>query len=339
MVTGGTGFLGSHTVVALLKAGHQVRLLVRSEQKMNKLFALHKVKIDDYVVGDVTDKDAVLKALEGCDAVIHTAAMVATQKKYADLVHRTNVDGTKYVIGQALEKGIRHIVHVSSITAIFDPDSECVDENSPPGKANNAYGRSKVECERYVRDLQAQGAPVVITYPTGVIGPLDPGFTEPLQGLKIFLEKLAIITSTGIQFVDVRDCADVNVAILGREPGPDRFALGGYYYPWAKLTDQLEALTGRRLFRLKLSPAVMHVFGVVSEWYGRITQQEVTLTREAVSYATRWSVVSNDKVEKELGFTFRDGARTMADTLQWMAQQGHLKKKHIGKLAEEDLSV
>lgn len=335
MVTGGTGFLGSHTVVALLKAGHQVRLLVRSEEKMRKLFALHDVVIDDFIVGDVTDKTAVIEALRGCEAVIHSAAMVATQKKYAELVRRTNVGGTKLVIGQALEQGIKHIVHVSSITAIFDPEKDYVDENSVPGKATNAYGQSKVECERYVRGLQAEGAPVVITYPTGVVGSNDPGLTEPLQGLQVFLEKIAVITSTGIQLVDVRDCADVNVALLDREPGPDRFAIGGYYYQWYELMDLLEDLTGRKLFRLKISPKLMFAIGAISEWFGRVADKEVTATREAVTYATKWSVVSNDKLEKELGFTFRCGRQTIADTLIWMAQNGHLKMKSIGKLANQ----
>lgn len=334
MVTGGTGFLGSHTVVALLKAGHQVRLLVRSEEKMRKLFSLHGVEIKDFIVGDVTDKSTVAEALKGCDAVIHTAAMVATQKKYAELVRRTNVDGTKYVIGQALEQGIKHIVHVSSITAIFDPDAPNVDENSQPGKASNAYGQSKVECERYVRDLQSKGAPVIITYPTGVIGPNDPGLTEPLQAFQVILGQLAVITTTGIQFVDVRDCADVNVALLGRESGPDRFAIGGYYYLWGELAALLEELTGRKLLKANIPPKLMFLIGAVSEWFGRITGREVTATREAMTYATKWSVVSNSKLEKELGFVFRDGRETIAETLLWMAQEGHLKTKHIGKLSK-----
>lgn len=335
MVTGGTGFIGSHTVVALLKAGHQVRLLVRSEEKMRKLFAIHDIEIEDYIVGDVTDKAAVSEALKGCDAVIHTAAMVATQKKYAELVHRTNVGGTKLVIGQALEQGIKQIVHVSSITAIFDPELPQVDENTEPGKASNAYGQSKVECEHYVRKLQAQGAPIAITYPTGVIGPNDPGLTEPLQAFQIFLGKLAVVTTTGIQFVDVRDCADVNVVLLEREPGPSRYALGGHYYLWGELADLLDDLTSRKLFRLKLPPKIMYLVGTVSEMYGRITGQEVTTTREAVTYATKWSVVSNAKVEKELGFKFRDGRQTIEETLIWMAQNGHLQMKHIGRLADQ----
>ncbi len=333
MVTGGTGFLGSHSVVALLKAGYDVRLLVRSETKMRRLFAQHGVEIKDFVVGDVTDDASVARALEGCDAVIHSAAMVATAKKYADLVHRTNVGGTKSVINQALDKGIERIIHVSSVTAIYNPDCEQVNEESPPGKAHNAYGRSKVECEHFVRGLQEKGAPIAITYPTGVIGPYDPALTEPLAGLQYFLSKPPVITTTGIQFVDVRDCADINILLLNRPAKPERFAIGGFYYPWGELVSILEELTGRSLKRIPMPPRLLMCAGYLADVVSRISGLDFIFTKEAATYATRWSFVSSDKLLNELDFKFRSDRQTMKDTLRWMAEAGHLKPQQIGRLS------
>ena len=179
MVTGGTGFVGYHTVLALLGAGHEVSLLVRSIDKMLNLFG--EDTIEHYTRGDIGDRDAIERAMDGCDAVIHAAAMVSTSAKDAERVFRGNFEGAQNVIGMALDKGIGSIIHVSSVTALFNPKAKVLDENSPPGSAQNAYGRSKVACEEYVRELQAQGAPIYISYPATVIGPDDPGMTERRQ--------------------------------------------------------------------------------------------------------------------------------------------------------------
>ena len=180
MITGATGFVGYHIAQALLDAGHTVSLLIRSVDKMLRLYG-EDCNLD-YTVGDITDPAKVARALEGCDAVIHAAAMVSTDANDAEKVFQTNVEGAKTVIGCALSLGIRPVIHVSSVTALYDPKADILDENSPPGAARNAYGRSKVACEEYVRDLQAQGEQIYITYPATVIGPEDPGLTEAHVG-------------------------------------------------------------------------------------------------------------------------------------------------------------
>ena len=194
-VTGGSGFVGSHTVAGLLGAGHQVRLLIRDPIKMHKVFDDHDIGIDDYVAGDVTDAALVRDAMAGCDAVLHCAGIVATSRKMEHLVRQTNVGGTENVVGQAADLGIERILHVSSITAMHDPEHATINELSSPGRAENAYSRSKVESEYYARGLQAAGAPVTITYPTGVIGPQDPGLSEPLEGLALMLKTIVALNS------------------------------------------------------------------------------------------------------------------------------------------------
>lgn len=335
MVTGGTGFIGSFTAAALIEAGHEVRLLVRSQEKMVRVFENHELEIEDFVIGDVTDPNSVAEALEGCDAVVHSAALVATADKYADEVWQTNVEGTINVIDQALALGIERIIHVSSITALFDPKARVVSETSPPGQARNAYGRSKVACEEYIRGLQEGGAPVKITYPTGTIGPCDPGLTEPIRGLKLFLTTCAVVTTTGIQYVDVRDVADAHVMLLEADPKPDRFMLGGTYHRWYELVDLLEEITGRKLIRLHMIPPVLTWLGKTMDMVTHFTGFEGPFTEEAVEYATHWSIASNRKIEDELGFEFRDPKDSLIDTIIWLYEAGHLEDDQIGDLLEE----
>ena len=223
MVTGATGFIGYHTAIALLDAGHELSLLVRSVEKMDAMFGAGR--IDDYTVGDITDIDSVRTALQDCDAVIHVAALVSTRAADADRVGRTNVEGVENVIGSAVEMGVDSIVHVSSITALFDPAAQVLDEHSPPGVGATGYGRSKVACERFVRELQDSGAPVYITYPGTVLGPQTPALTEAHVGLQTYLSAFVPVMSSGNQYVDARDLAEAHRIIvedstLAARPGP-----------------------------------------------------------------------------------------------------------------------
>ena len=131
MLTGATGFVGYHSAIALMEAGHEVCLLVRSAAKAQKLYGDNT---PDYVVGDIVDAGAISEALQGCDAAIHSAAMVSTDAKDADLVYDTNVKGARLVIDTAMEQGVESIIHVSSVTALFDSRLTSLDGNSPPGR-------------------------------------------------------------------------------------------------------------------------------------------------------------------------------------------------------------
>ena len=178
LVTGATGFVGFHTVLALSQAGHNVRLLVRNVEKMNKLYADFDVDTSDVVIGEMTDSAVIDKALEGCDAVIHTAAVVGLEPELEEMMMRTNIRGTELVIGGAVEKGIQSIVHVSSVAALFDAKAVTITEHSPLAPPTTAYAASKKQCDEYVRSLIEKGANIAISYPAAVLGPNDPALSE-----------------------------------------------------------------------------------------------------------------------------------------------------------------
>lgn len=332
MITGGTGFVGYHTAVALMKAGHTVSLLVRSVDKMLKLYG------DDssvrYTRGDITDREKVAAALKGCDAVIHAAAMVSTDANDAEMVFTTNVEGAKTVIGTALYLGVGPIIHVSSVTALFDPDANILDENSPPGAAKNAYGRSKVACEEYVRELQGEGEQIYITYPATVIGPDDPGMTEAHIGMQTFLTTFVPLMSGGNQYVDVRDVAEVHLRLLEQQPEAGNYTLGGHYLAWPELGKLLEKLTERRLVKVPVLAGFMRLAGRVFDKLSPYLPTDVPMSEEAMEYATKWVKMDNSKVENVLDFEFRPVEDSMTDTIRWLHRTGHISEKHAGALAE-----
>ena len=333
MITGGTGFIGYHTALALLDAGHDVSLLVRSVDKMLGLYGEDRIKY--YTRGDIVDIDPVRRAMADCDAVIHVAALVSTHASDAQRVYDTNVQGTRNVVGSALELGIGQVIHVSSVTALYNPRATVLDENSPVGNAGSGYGRSKVACEQYVRALQDAGEPVYITYPATVMGPDDPGLTEAHLGMRTYLANFVPVMSSGNQYVDARDIAQVHLRLLQDQPPFGRYMLGGHYIPWTELGGLLERVTGRKLHKLPLAGGVMRGVGKLFDRIGPWFNMEVPLTEEAMGYATQWVQMDNSKVERELDFAFRPVEETMQDTIRWLLRAGHISAKQAGKLAAQ----
>jgi dihydroflavonol-4-reductase len=114
LVTGGTGFVGSHSVAALVRSGHEVRLLVRSPQRIAPALEPVGVHEVDSADGDVTDPVSVERAMEGCQAVLHAASVYSFRRRDAKLMEETNARGTDLVLATAQRLGLDPIVYVSS---------------------------------------------------------------------------------------------------------------------------------------------------------------------------------------------------------------------------------
>jgi dihydroflavonol-4-reductase len=323
LVTGATGFIGFHTVMALRDAGHSVRLGVRNKKKMQELYQPLGVDTSDCAICEITDEAGIKTALQGCDGVVHTAALVSLDKNKADLIYRTNVRGTELVIGNAVEMGLRSIVHVSSSTAYYDPYASVLNESLPLATPNTPYGRSKADSAKYVDKLIAGGARIATSYPTGVIGPDDPGLSEGNEALSIFFNLSFVRTSTGAQFIDVRELASVHVKLLEQQKsGP--YLVGGHYLSWDELGKVLDKITGRKLRKLKIPGPVLRLLGSSVDLAARFFPIDTPLTFEGVTYASQWVFVDDRKVREELGITFRPLQQSLTDTISWLADSQHI---------------
>jgi dihydroflavonol-4-reductase len=143
LVAGGTGFVGSHSVAALVSGGHQVRLLVRSPDRVARSLSPLGVAEVESVVGDVTVPGSVEEAMAGCDAVLHAAAVYSVDPRAASRVGETNVRAAEVVLGTAVRMGLDPIVHVSSYTALLPPEPRgaVLTPDSPVGRPGLAYCR------------------------------------------------------------------------------------------------------------------------------------------------------------------------------------------------------
>ncbi|MGA5463776.1 NAD-dependent epimerase/dehydratase family protein [Mycobacterium sp. NPDC050041] len=328
LVTGGTGFVGSHTVRALRGDGHDVRLLVRDRAKAEELHLTGG--FGELIVGDVTDPAAVAAALSGVDAVVHCAAVVATdvspRSRRGEAMHTVNVRSTELVIGGAVHRGIDAVVYLSSQTALFTPGAP-IDARSVPPVARGAYTRSKAAGDNYVRTLQDGGAPVSTLYPPGVIGPDDPGLSEGNRAIRGFLSQLVPDTTSGYEVIDVRDLAAlISASAAGARPG--RHVVNGHFLRWPELITLLDDLTGRRVRRLRLNGAFLRALGRAAD---RVPMH-LPLSAETMELATAWPDTAAEKIGSP-GFALRDVRCSFADTIRWLHRTGLITHRHAGRLA------
>ncbi len=331
-VTGATGFVGAWTAQALAARGHELTCLVRNANALARTQDALGFVVDQVIEGDITDADAVVEAMESCDAVVHCAAVVATDPRQAAQMHATNLLGAQNVLGFAVAQGCDPIVHTSSITALFASGIARLHADLPPADGGDAYGQSKSAVEQFARSLQEDGAPIVITYPGMVVGPGAAGrFGEVADGFVTVLRGGIVPGSdAGWLVIDVRDLAQIHAEILEPNNGPRRFMAGGAYLDAGQITEMFSAVTGRKIRRLPIPGVGLRALGSVVDGVCRLTGKHAVLTRAAMEYYTQMPPSDDGDVHDDLGITYRDVADTFRDCIESLAANDRLTAEQAG---------
>jgi dihydroflavonol-4-reductase len=318
LITGGTGFVGGWTAKVIAEAGHSIRFLVRNPDRLQTSVAKLGVDVSDFAVGDITDRVSVRDALRGCDAVVHSAALVATDPRQTNEMLTTNMQGAQNVLGQSVELGLDPIIHVSSFTALFRPGLEMLTADLPVVGGADGYGTSKAQVEIYARGLQDAGAPVNITYPGMVLGPpVGDQFGEAGEGVKAALQMHAVPgRSAAWLVVDVRDLAALHAALLEPGRGPRRYTAGGHRVPASELANMLGQIAGTPIVAVPIPDTALRVAGAVLDRAGRFLPFDTPFTSAGMQYYTQMPASDDSPGERELGITYRDPQETMADTFE-----------------------
>ena len=333
LVTGVTGFVGWHAARRMVEAGHEVRVLARDAVKAERCLSPLGIDSSHVVVGCMTDASAVDRAVDGCDAVVHAAASVSVTVAGGDSAFDDNVLGTERVIGTACEKGVEHVVFVSSAAAIFDPRAQAITADSPLVDSDTRYGRSKVASDRIVRNLQQDGAPVATVYPSGVIGPHDPGLSESVRAYRRFLRG-TLRSSGGTQFVDVRDLAEVLLR-LTENGQAGRYVAAGPFFTWSELTVLIEEVCGVRLSRINAPGWLLRGAGRVADTVARLTGATLPISGEALSVATLWRPIADSPAITGMGFPWHPPHQTLHDMYEWFVSSGRLAAEQVPGLVPQ----
>lgn len=317
LITGATGFVGAWTAKAIADHGHQLRLLVRDPAKLAPIAAAVGFDDSDVVVGDMTDADRVSAALPGCDAVVHAAAVVSLHPGEADRMMAANLTGAKNVVGQAVDRGMDPVIYVSSATALWHRNCPMLHADLAPGGGGDAYAESKVAVEHYARGLQAQGAPVAITYPWAVIGPAaGDQHGEAGEAIRAFVRAGVLGRGAAVTMADVRDVAEAHARLLESGRGPRRYLLGGHRIGGRQLAAELSGITGRKVRHLPVPDSVLVGAGKLADRFrAQLPPVLSKLSEAGARYLTDVPPVDNAPAEVDLGITFRPARETLEATL------------------------
>lgn len=319
-VTGATGYVGAHTTRAVLDAGHDVRLLVHPDERLDD--ALAAVGVDardhDVVVGDIRSSAVVERLLAGAEALLHAAGIVGVDDSQEQLMWEVNVDAAADVLARAAAHGLDPIVHVASYSALFPSPDPVIGPDSPPAIGRSAYGRTKSTADRIARALQTAGAPVVVTYPASVVGPpagtragISASGLAPIMRLRV-----APSFPGGMAMIDVRDVADVHAAILEPGHGPRRFVCGGEMVSFDEMIDVIEAVLGQPIRRVHLRPSVVRAAGRLGDMAARLGAGSAGLSYEAAWLLTAATPTDDTAALALIGRPWRSARDALADSVR-----------------------
>jgi dihydroflavonol-4-reductase len=324
LVTGATGFVGAAVARALLRDGWQVRALTRPKSDRSNLQGLAL----ELSLGDLTDPASLDRALAGCGALFHLAADYRLGARDTEQLYRTNVEGTRHILNAARRAGVERIVYTSSVATLGIPkDGSPGDERTPVAVTDmiGHYKRSKFLAEKLVRELAADGLPVVIVNPSTPIGPGD---VKPTPTGQTILDaargRMPAYVDTGLNVVHVDDVAAGHLLAFHRGRIGERYVLGGQDMSLKQILDEVARLVGRAPPRVRLPHAVVMPIAYLAEGFTRVFGGSSRITVEGVRMSRKLMFFSSAKAQRELGYHWRAPAAALADAVKWFEARGLL---------------
>jgi len=323
-VTGATGFVGSHVATVLAEQGAELRLLVRTGSDPKNIQELNA----DRVIGDLCDPESIDRAMAGCDVVFHVAADYRLWVRDPAQMYRANVEGTQTILQAARKNRVRRVVYTSSVATMgFTVKNLPVDESSPVSLENmiGHYKRSKYMAEEVAIAAGRDGIDVVVVNPSTPVGEQDIKPTPTGRIVVDFLKKkFPAYVDTGLNLVDVRECARGHVAALEKGRSGERYILGGENLTLKQILDKLAAITGLPSPRVRLPYAVALASGVVDTVVtGVVLRREPRVTLDAVRMGRNKMFVSSLKAERELGWKAVPVDAALRRAVQWFTENGY----------------
>ncbi|HLW87218.1 MAG TPA: hopanoid-associated sugar epimerase [Terriglobales bacterium] len=317
-VTGATGFVGSHVARVLAEQGADLRLLVRVGSDTRNLEGLDAER----VVGDLRDPASIERAMAGCDTVFHVAADYRLWVRDPEQMHRANVEGTRAILESARRNRVRRVVHTSSVATMgFTSNGHLADEDSPVQLESmiGPYKRSKFMAEQLALKAGVSGMEVVVVNPTTPVGEQDIRPTPTGRIVVDFLKKkFPAYVDTGLNLVDVRECARGHLTALEKGRSGERYILGGENLTLKQILDKLGAITGLPSPKVKVPYVMALAAGVVDEMVtGRILGREPRATIDAVRMGRKKMFVSSAKAERELGWNLSPVDGALRRAVEW----------------------
>jgi len=326
LVTGATGFVGSHVARLLAARGFRVRVLVRRSSRIDNLAGVDC----EPVQGDLRDGESLRHAARGCDAVFHVAADYRLWSRNPRELYESNVEGTRNMLLAARQEGVPRIVYTSTVGVLGIPgDGSPGTECTPVSLADMVghYKRSKYLAEEEARRLAAEGLPVVIVNPSTPVGEGDIKPTPTGRMIVDFLNgRLPAYVQTGLNLVDVQDVAQGHLLAFERGVPGRRYVLGCQNLTLREILALLAEITGRRAPRVQIPyPVALAAGWVDTAVFGGLLRRPPHIPLEGVRMAAKHMFFDSSRAVAELGLPQSPVRGALERAVQWFRDHGYVK--------------
>lgn len=321
-VTGASGQIGSALCRELLRQGYDVNALVRDDCS-----AIKGLPLKIYS-GNVLDKDSLIRLMDECNVVIHTAANIELGYRFSQSLYDVNVTGTKNILEVAKECNIQKVVLFSSVHVFDQKPHEKVLNESRNFVGNNAvfYDQTKREAHLLGMSAAETGQDVVILCPTSVVGPPDFKFSHIGKAVcDIYTGRVPAVVNGGFDFVDLRDVVQASINAIHHGRSGEAYILGGIYYTVKEFADLIFAhrKLARRMTELPASVAIAALPAV--KFWARLTGKDPFYDKVYIDILKDGNrYISSEKAKKELLFSPRPISETLGDLIEWFKVEGKL---------------
>lgn len=324
LVTGATGFLGSHVARQLVENGEDVRVLARPTSDLRALEGLRAERC----TGDLRDAASLERALAGVTRIYHVAADYRLWARDPREIYESNVTGTQNLLDAARRAGVEKFVYTSTVATIAVPREGDLPNESTQSSADEMIGhykRSKFVAEQCALRAAEAGLPVVIVNPTTPVGPGD---WKPTPTGKIIVDfmngRMPGYVDTGLNFVPVEDCARGHLLAAERGRNGERYILGGVNLTLKGMLDILAGVTGRRSPQWKFPHALAYAAACVDTAVSRVMRREPRIPLEGVRMARHKMFVDGSKAARELGFVAGPIEAALRRAALWYQSNGYI---------------
>ena len=332
LVTGASGFLGSHVARQLVARGEDVRVLMRASSTNRAVADLSL----EYVTGDLRDPASLDRAMKGVKRVFHVAADYRLWARRSKEIYESNVGGTKNLLEAAKRAGVEQLIYTSTVATI------AVDRPQLPNEFTDAkleemvghYKRSKWMAEREALNAAKQGLPVIVAMPTTPLGPWD---WKPTPTGKIILDflngKMPGYVETGLNFVGVEECAAGHLLVAEKGKVGERYLLGAENLTLKAMLDVLANITGLPAPSLKIPHGLALGVAYANTALSRLVGREPGIPVEGVKIARHMMFVDCSRARRELGFKPGSVAAALERAVRWYEANGYIAKSRARRMA------
>ncbi len=332
VVTGGTGLVGSHLLLDLVKKNQKIIAIKRSDKNLKNVINLFSFfypneykKMFDKIIwkkGDILDYDFLQNITKNAKKIFHCAALISFDSSKKKMMKKVNVEGTKNIVDVALENKIEKLCYVSSITVMGEEEKNTyiTEETERTNEKNYYYSQTKFEAELEVWRAIAEGLNAVIVNPSIIFG-IGDFKNGSLTFFNTVYNGLPFYTSGKTAFVDVKDLVKIMIELMESDISNERFIVSENNYFYKEILEKIAKHLNKRAPKILANSFLLSIFWRLEFLRSKLFFAEPKITKETAILSQKISIYSNEKIKNRLNFSFKNMDKTIKEISKFILKK------------------